>query len=181
FDCNYIQNAADLVQHQGCNGFAVNIFSDDDDIAFANLHHFFQQGNDVVCSRDFLVVDQDIRISDFGDHVFGVSDEIGADIAAVKLHTFNIFGIEFECLAFFNGDNAVFANFVHHISDPGTNLVVLGRDGGNVANLSFGGDANCLAEDRFRNSLRSRFNTALQQHWVRAGSQVLQTFADDCV
>ncbi len=79
--------------------------------------------------------------------MLGISDEIGADVAAVKLHTFHIFGLELECLGFFNGDDAVFANFVHHISDQGTNLVVLGGDGGNIADFGFGGDANCLAED----------------------------------
>ncbi len=126
FDSDDIQDAADLVQNQGCDCFAVNIFSDDDDIALANLHHFFQQGNDIVGCRDFLVIDQDIGVVNFGDHVFGIGDEIGADIAAVKLHTFHVFGLEFECFGFFHGDDAVFADFVHHVCDQGANLLVLG-------------------------------------------------------
>ena len=113
--------------------------------------------------------------------MLGVSHEIGADVAAVELHTFHVLRLEFESLGFLNSDDAVFTDFVHHVRDQGANLLVLGGDGGHVADLSFGGDANRLLEDGFRNSLGGSFDPTLQQHGVGAGSQVLETFADNRV
>ncbi len=52
----------------------------------------------------------------------GVGDEIGRNIAAVELHTFDVFFFEFETLGFFNGDDAIFADFVHHFGDQITDL-----------------------------------------------------------
>ena len=113
--------------------------------------------------------------------MLGVSHEIGADVAAVELHTFHVLRLEFESLGFLNSDDAVFADFVHHVRDQRANPLVLGGDGGHVADLSFRGDVNRLLEDGFRNSLGGSFDTALQQHGVGAGSQVLETFADNRV
>ena len=176
-----VQNAADFVQDECRDGFAVNVFSDDDDVALADLDHFFEQGHDVVCGRDFLVVDQDVGITDFSQHVFGVRYEIGADVAAIELHTFHIFGFEFKRLGFFNSDDAVFADFVHNIGDQGADLLILGGNGGNIADFGFGGDADCLFENGIRNRPGSSFDAALEQHGVGAGSKVLETFADDRV
>ncbi len=52
-----------------------------------------------------------------GFHVFGIGDEISRDVTAIELHTFNVFGFELETLGFFNGDDAVFTDFVHDLSD----------------------------------------------------------------
>ncbi len=72
-------------------------------------------------------------------HVLGVGDEIGRDVTAVELHTFDVFLFEFEALGFFNGDDAVFADFVHHFGDQVADHAILGGDGSHVGNFFFGG------------------------------------------
>ena len=63
-DGHDVEHAAQFVQHQGSQRFAVNIFGDDDQVALADLDQFLQDGDDICCSGDFLVVDQDVRIAD---------------------------------------------------------------------------------------------------------------------
>ena len=62
FDGQDVQHAAQFVQHQGGQGFAVNILGDDDQVALADLDEFLQQRDDILGGGDLLVVDQDVRI-----------------------------------------------------------------------------------------------------------------------
>ena len=64
FDGQHVEHAAQFVQHQGRQGFAVNILSDDDQLALADLDQFLQQRDDVLGGGDLLVVDQDVGLVD---------------------------------------------------------------------------------------------------------------------
>ncbi len=178
-DGQNVQHTTQFIEDQGRQSFAVDVFGNDDQVAFANLHHFLQQRHNILRSGDFLVIDQDVRFRDDGFHVLGVGHEVGRNITAVELHTFNVLGLELEALGFFDGDDAVFTHFVHHFSDQGTNGGVLGRNGCNVANFFFGGDFNRLFADFFRNGFGGDFDTAFEQHRVGASGQGLQTFGHD--
>ena len=116
-----------------------------------------------------------------GFHVLGVGDEVGRDVAAVELHTFDVLGLEFQALGFFNGDDAVFADFVHHLGDQLADGAVLGGDGGDVGNFFLGGDLDRLLVDLLGHGLGGGFDAALEQHRVGAGGQVLHAFGDDGV
>ena len=128
-DGQHVEHAAQFVQHQGGQRFAVDVFGDDDQFALADLDQFLEDGDDILGGGDLLVVDQDVGVGDDGFHVLGVGDEVGRDVTAVELHTFDVFLFEFEALGFFNGDDAVFADFVHHVGDQLADLAVLGGDG----------------------------------------------------
>ena len=178
-DADDVEHTADLVQDEGGEGFAVNVLGQDEQLAAANLDHFLQQGDDIGSGRNLLVVDQDVGILNAGFHVLGVGDEVGRNITAIELHTFDVLGLELEALGFFNGDNAVFADLVHHIGDQLANDAVLGRDGSNVGNLVFGGDFDSFFADVFSNGLGGGFNATLEQHGVDASGQVLHALGDD--
>ena len=90
FDGKHVQETAQFIQHEGCECFTFDIFGDDYEIALTHLDEFFEHGNNVRVRRDFLVGDEDIRIGDVGFHFFGVGHEIGGEVAAIELHTFDI-------------------------------------------------------------------------------------------
>ena len=171
-DGQNVEHTAQFVQNQGGQCFAVDIFGNDDQFALADLDQFLEERNDVVSSGDLLVVDQDISICNIGFHVFGVGDEVGRNVAAVKLHTFNVFGFKFEAFGFFNGDDAIFANFVHHIGNQVTNGAVLGRDGGNVRNIFFGGQFNGLFADGIADGFGGGLNTRLSSMGLAPAARV---------
>ena len=91
FDGEHVQHAAQFVQDKSGEGFAVDIFSDDDEFALADLDEFLEQGNDVLSSGDLLLIDQRRTRRDHGFHLVGVGDEVRGEITAVELHAFDEF------------------------------------------------------------------------------------------
>ena len=71
-------------------------------------------------------MDEDVGILDGRFHGVGIGDEIGADVATVKLHAVHILLFELEALRFFDGNDAVFADFVHDLGDKLADFLVLG-------------------------------------------------------
>ena len=111
---------------------------------------FSRIGHDVGGGRDLLVGDQDVRVVELGFHRLGVGDEVGADVAAVELHTLDVLGLELQALGLFDGDDAVLADLLHDLGDQVADLRVLGRDGGHGGDLFLGGDGDGLRLDRWR-------------------------------
>ena len=134
-----VEHAAQLVQHQGGQRFAVHVFGDDHEFALADLDQLLQQRDDVRARRrSSCRVIRMYGILDDGFHRLGVGDEVGADVAAVELHTLDVLGLELQALALFDRDDAVLADLVHHFGDQVADLGVLGRDGGHGGDLFLG-------------------------------------------
>ena len=53
-DRNDVEHAAQLVQDQGRQGFAVDVLGDDQQLALADLHQFLQQRDDIGAAEIFL-------------------------------------------------------------------------------------------------------------------------------
>src|SRR2546430_1690012 len=53
---------------------------------FASLHHSLEQRQKLVKRRQFLFMDEQIRVLHLDPHLLGVGDEVWRDIAAVELH-----------------------------------------------------------------------------------------------
>ena len=104
--------------------------------------------------------------------MFRIGDEIGRNITAVELHTFHILGLELEAFGFFDGNNAVFTDLVHHLSDQLADGAVLGGDGGDIPDFFFSGDFDRLGADPISDCLGGGFDTAFEQHRVGASGQV---------
>ena len=175
----HVEHAAQLVQHQGGQRFAVHILGDDDDLAAAQLDQLLQERDDVGGGGDLLVGDQDVRVVELSFHRLGVGDEVGADVATIELHTLDVLGLELQALGLFDGDDAVFADLVHDLGDQVADLGVLGGDGGHSGDLFLGGDVDGLGPDVLRERRDALLDAALEQHGVGAGGHVLQAFGDD--
>jgi len=142
FDSQRRPHAADAVEDEGRQGFAVNIFGDDHKFALAHLEQFFQDGDDIGSGGNLAVVDQDVGLVEDNFHPVGIGDEVGRNVAAVKFHAFHVFGFKFQTLGFFHRDDAVLANLVHYLGNQVADGFVLGRDRRNSGNVRLGGDFN---------------------------------------
>src|SRR5271157_4150445 len=131
-DGRNLERSAQLVDHQGCQRFAFDVLSDDDQRTAA-LGDLLQQRKQVLHRRDFLLVDEDQRVLQNDFHALGIGDEVRREIAAVELHAFDDLELGLHRLGFFNGDHAVLADLLHGLGNDAANgLVVVGRDGANL-------------------------------------------------
>ena len=85
----------------------------------------FQDRQDLLRVGYFLSV---IRMYGFSRtaSILSVSVIMYGDVAAVELHTFYNFQLRQEAAGFFNGDDAVFAHFIHRFCNQLTNFIVSG-------------------------------------------------------
>ena len=179
FHSGGLEDAANVVHNQSCQGFAFDVFCHDQQwtARLSNLLKYRQQITDVA---DFLVIDQNVRIFQRRDLLVWVIDEVRRQIAAVKLHTLDHIELVFKRLTVFNGDDAFFANFVHCVSnDLADREVAVSRDRTDLSDF-FGGGA-WLGElfELFNRNGDSFIDAALEIHWIDAGSHVLQAFDND--
>ncbi len=128
-------------------------------------------------------MDEDVRVFKNRFHRIRIRHEIGGEITAVELHTFDPINCRLCAFCFFDGDDAIFTDFLHRIGDEVADRAVVVR--GDSADLC---DLLLVVTDRladllqFLNDFRYReVDTALEVHRVRAGSDVLHAFANDCL
>src|SRR5690606_16304543 len=138
-DGHDLQDAADGVDHQGGQGFALDVLGDDQQRA-AGLGHGFQRGQQVTDVADLLVEQQDKRVFQQGDLLLGVVDEVGREVAAVELHAFHDIQFILQRLAVFDGDHAFLADLVHGVGDDfADGGVAVGGDGTDLGDFLAGG------------------------------------------
>src|SRR3569623_231877 len=174
-----LEDAADVVDHQGGERFAVDVFGDDQQ-RLAGLGDLLQYGQQVTDVGDLLVEQQDEGIFHDRHLLVGVVDEVGRQVAAVELHAFDDVEFVFQARAVFNRDHAFLADLVHRGGDDvaergvgvggnGTDLgdfLAAGAGHGNL--LQFGGDGDDGLVD-----------AALEVHRVHPGGDELHAFVDD--
>ena len=175
-----LQRTTQTVNDQGSQGFAIDIFSDNQQRTTA-LNCRFQDRQQVFQDRNLLVVDQYIWIFHLAFHLFRIGYEVRRDIATVELHTFHDVNRCFSTFGFFNGDNAFFLHFLHGFCNQFTDrFVAVGRNLGYVFNLfefvAYFFSLFCDVGNNFGNGF---VDTAFQIHRVCTGSHVLQTYADN--
>ena len=178
-DCRDLQAAAQLVDDQGRQRFAFDVFRNDQQRTAA-LHGCFQHGQHGLQVRQLLFMDQDVRIIQFHGHLVGIGDEVGRQVAAVELHAFDDIEFEFEALGLFHGDHAFLADLFHGFGDLFADFTV--AIGGNDANLrDFAGTGDVLRTtlEVFDDAVHGLIDAALQVHRVHAGSDRLHAFAHD--
>ena len=103
-----------------------------------------------------------------------------AEPTLVKLHAFKQFNFGLKALAFFNGDHAVLANFVHGVGNDLANVHVL--IGGAATNLrDLLGVLHWLAHflKLVGDGANRGVNAALDRVHICAGGDVLQAFLKD--
>src|SRR6266487_2993520 len=177
-DGGALQRAAELVHHEGREGFAFDVFRDDQE-GLAHLGGLLEQGEQILHRADFLFVDEDADVFEHAFHALGIGDEIGGEVAAVELHAFHDFEGRLHRLGFLDGDDAIFPDLLHGLGDNAADLFVV--VGGNGADLRDHFALDVLVEllDLFDGHFDSALDAALESGRAGAGGDSLHAFAED--
>ena len=111
-----LQAAAQLVDDERGERLALDVLGDDEQ-RLAGLHHGFEDRQQRLQRRQLLLVDENVRVVEFGDHLLGIGDEIGREIAAVELHALDDVGLGLEALGLLDRDHAFVADLLHRLGD----------------------------------------------------------------
>ncbi|MNZ48629.1 hypothetical protein D3C78_663770 [compost metagenome] len=178
-DRSNLDDAAHVVDHQGSQRFAFNVFSDDQQRT-TGLGNGFQNWQQFADVGDLLVNQQQQRAIQLGDHGVWLVDEVRGQVATVELHAFHDRQFVFQARAFFNGDHAFFTDFFHGFGDDVTDGVVgVGRDGTYLSDGLGVGAWLGQGLQLFDDGDGGLVDTALEVHRVHAGSNGFQAFAND--
>ena len=125
------EGAAELVDDQGRQRLALDVLGDDQQ-RLARLRHLLQHRDQVLDRADLLLVDQDVGVLEDRLHRRRVGDEVGAQVAAVELHSLDPLDLGLERLALLDRDHAVLADLLgrlgDHLADLGVEVRGDGRD-----------------------------------------------------
>src|SRR3990167_6529951 len=174
-----LDDATHVVDHQGGQGFAFDVFGHDQQRT-AGFGHGLQHRQHFADVGDLLVDQQDQRGFQLGDHGVGLVDEVRRQVATVELHAFDDRQFVFQTRTFLDCDHAFFTDFFHGFgNDVADGAVGVGGDGADLGDrLAVGarlGQVLQLGDDGDGGLV----DAALEVHRVHAGSNGLQTFADD--
>src|SRR6266699_1815413 len=179
FDGEHIQDPTQFVHHQRCQRFAIDVLSDNYNIAAALPGHLLEDGQDISNGTDLPICDQNIWIIKRIFHSLRTCDEVGRDIASVDLHSFHVVSLEVSTTRLFHGDNTVFPNFIHHFGDEMTNLLICGRDGGNLRDLFLTLNGNGLGADIVDDRLCTLLDTTPDEHGIGSCREILHALYND--
>ncbi len=102
------------------------------------------------------------------------------EVAFVELHAFEQFDGGFEGLTFFDGDDAVFADFVHRLCEGLADFgVLIGRAGCDLFDLFAGLDGNGHLLKLGDDSVNGLVDAALDLHGVCAGGDIFEAFVEN--
>jgi hypothetical protein len=152
----------------------------DDEEGLPGLHHSFKHGQHRLERGELLLVDEDIGVLELGQHLLGVGDEIGREIAAVELHALDHVELGLEALGLFDRDHALVADLLHRVGDHlADRLVAIGGDRADLSDFRrFLDLLRALGDvlDRFGDGV---IDAALEVHRIHAGGHELRAFAHD--
>ena len=83
-----LEAAAQLVDDERGERLALDVLGDDEQ-RLAGLHDRFEDRQHRLQVGELLLVEEDVGILELGDHLLGVGDEVGREVAAVELHAFD--------------------------------------------------------------------------------------------
>src|SRR5690606_32748608 len=178
-DGNNLDDTAHVVDYQGSQRFAFNVFGNDHQRT-TGLGDSFQHRQHFADVGDLLVNQQEVRVVQLRGHGFRLVDEVGRQVATVELHAFNDGQLVFQTGTFLNGDHAFLAYTIHGFgNDLADGIVGVGGDGTHLGDrLGIGAGLGQVLQ-LGNNGSGSLVDTALQVQRVHAGSNGLQPFGDD--
>src|SRR5581483_9563514 len=178
-DRDGLQDAADVVHHQGGERFAFHFLGDDEE-RLAGLRHLLEDRQQLADRGNLLVVQEDVGLLEHRHLLLGVVDEVRREIAAVELHALDELELVLERLAILDGDHAFLADLVHRIGDDLADAWIgIRRDGADLRDLLGAraglGDLLQLVD----HGNHRLVDAALQVHRVHPRSHVLHALAHD--
>src|SRR5438876_874953 len=121
------------------------------------------------------------RIVEHGLHPLGVGDHVRREVALVELHALGELELEPEGLPFLDVDDAVLADPVDRVGDDVADLALARGDRGDAGDVLLARDLLRLLLQVLDDRVDGLLDAALEPHRVRAGGDVLQALADDCL
>src|SRR5262249_27226422 len=174
-----LEPAAQLVDDERGKCLALDVLGDDHQ-RLARLHHRLEYRQHGLQAGELLLVQEDIGVLELGDHLLGVGDEVGREIAAVELHPFDDFELGLERLGLFDRDHALVAALLagagDHLADR---VVAVRRDAAHLGDLGRGADLLGALLDVLDHGRDRDVDAALEIHRVHAGGNRLGAFPDD--
>src|SRR6266542_239469 len=146
-DRDRLEGAADLVDHQGRQGLALDVLGVDH---------------------------QDVGVVEDRLHPLLVGGEVGRDVALVELHALGELQLHPEGLRLVDGDDPVLADLVHRLGDGAADLGVLRGDGGDGGDLLLGLEVTGVVADVLGDRLDGPLDAALEPQRVGAGGHVAE-------
>ena len=144
------------------------------------LNNGFQDRNQIFNVGDLLFEHQYVGVFKNAFHRIRVGHEIGREVTAIELHTFNPFDFGFEAFAFVDSDNAIFTNFFHGSGQLVADFsVVVGSDATNVSHVVFAFHFNRHLVKLFGDVGYSQFDTRFHLNRVYASNNRFETFVED--
>ena len=117
FTAQHVERAAELVDDQRGEGFAFDVFGDDQE-RLAGVDDGFQHRHEVLdAARSSSRGRGRRRLRARTSIVVRIGDEVRREVAAVELHAFDPLDLGAEALAFFDGDDAVLADLFHGLGE----------------------------------------------------------------
>ncbi len=110
------EGAAQLVEHERGERLALDVLGDDQKLSAA-LHDLLEHGQDLLRGGDLLIGDEDQRIVKLRNHLVGIGDHIGCDVAAVEHHALDDLAVGVGSFALLDGDDAVGGDLLHRLGD----------------------------------------------------------------
>ena len=115
-DRRNLQPAAQLVDHERGQRFALDVLSDDQE-RLARLHDLLEHRQQRLQAGELLLVQQDVRLLELDRHLLGVGDEVRREVAPVELHALDHLELGGQALGFLDRDHAFLADLLHRLGD----------------------------------------------------------------
>src|SRR5208282_4434618 len=174
-----LETAAQFVDDERRKRLAFDILGDNQE-RLARLHHRLEDRQQCLQAAQLLFVNEDIRIVEFDDHLLGVGDEIGREIAAIELHALDDVELGYRGLRLLDRDHALVADLFHRVGDHlADRLVAVRCDGSDLGDLFGGLHLLGAAFDVLHDRGHRDVDAALQIHRVHAGGDQLEALFHD--
>src|SRR5690625_4213984 len=113
---NGLEGATDLVHNESCQGFALDIFGNDEQRA-GGLHYLLEQGHEVLDVGDLAFNEQDVGVFQHCFLTLSIGDEVSGQVALIEAHTLGQFEFQAQGVGFLNRDYAFLAHLIHRFRD----------------------------------------------------------------
>ena len=174
---NRLEDATDLVHHEGGKGFALHVLGDDEHL-LARLDDLVHHREEVLDRGDLRVDDQDVGVFEDRFLTLGVSHHVAREVALVKAHSFGELQGGAEGVGLFNSHHTFLTDLVNGFGDQVTDGRVSSRNRRGRGNFFLGLDLFCSTQQAVRDGVDGLLNSALQSNWVGTSCDVAQTFAN---
>ena len=175
----HLETSAQSVDDERGKSLAFDILGDDHQRA-PRLNDLFENRQHVLHVRDLLLVEHDEGILELRDHLLGVGDEIGRNVAAIELHALDCLELGADALVLLDSDDAFLADRLHGVGDHlADGVVAVGRNGADLLDFIVGVDLARTPGEIPDHRVHRGIDTAPQIHRVHPGSDRLRALAHD--